>query len=137
MLQEVSDYVDISLPNDLLNTFEMEGPSGAIYTRYEQINIELLMERHFEVLYKIADINVNHIKQLPNTRINIEDPMWFRQLLDIVEECLQAETEDPVEDKKQYAREWLTETLKEYNGTVEYYAEKRCEDVADGSYWRD
>lgn len=135
MLQEVSDYVNIWFPNEFLDTVEMDGPSGAIYTRYEQIKIDLLMERHFDVLYNISDINVNYVKQLPNVSINIECPMWFRELIDTVEECLKSETEDPVEDMKQYAREWLTETLKEYNNTVLRYAEKRYEDIADGSYW--
>jgi hypothetical protein len=137
VLQEISDYVNLWLPNDLIATVEMEGPSGAIYTTYEQIQVELIMDRYFEGLYSIAYLNVNRTSLLPDISINIEDPMWYRSLLDIVEECLQAETEEPVEDMKQYAREWLTETLNEYNGTVLHYAEKRYEDVSDGSYWRD
>jgi hypothetical protein len=137
VLQEISDYVNLWLPNEFIATIEMEGPSGSIYTRYEQIQIELILERHFEGLYKIADVIVNHANKIPSLSINIEEPMWYRILLDIIVECLETKTEEPVKDMEQYAREWLTETLKEYNGTVLHYAEKRYEDVSDGSYWRE
>ena len=135
MLQEISDYVNLWLPSELITTIEMEGPSGSIYTRYEQIQVELILENHFEGLYKLADVIVNHVNKIPSLSINIEEPMWYRVLLDIIVECLKAETVEPVEDMKQYAREWLTETLNEYNSTVLHYAEKRYEDVSDGSYW--
>ena len=135
MLQEISDYVNLWLPNELIATIEMEGPSGSVYTRYEQIQVELIMDRYFEGLYSIAYLNANQAKLLPGISINIEDPIWYRSLLDIVEECFKAETQEPVEDMKQYASEWFKETLNEYNGTVLHYAQKRYEDVSDGSYW--
>ena len=135
MLQEISDYINLWLPNELIATIEMEGPSGSVYTRYEQIQVELILEHHFEGLYKLADVIVNHIDKIPSLSINIEEPVWFRHLLDIIVDCLKLEQEEPINDLKQYACDCLTEKLNEYNGTVLHYAEKRYEDVSDGSYW--